>query len=127
MSVVTSTRSLGGRALADLMQQVVHLALDGTDLYLRIDQAGGADDLLHDHAAALGQLIRAGSGADENDLVDARLELLEGQRAVIERRRQAEAEVNQVLLAGAVAVPHAAHLRNCLVALVHEEEKIAWK
>jgi hypothetical protein len=32
------------------MQQVVDLALHGTHFDLRIDQPGGADDLLHHHA-----------------------------------------------------------------------------
>ena len=40
------------------------------------------------------------------------LELLEGQRAVVERRGHAEAVVHQRLLARAVAVIHAANLRH---------------
>ena len=41
---------------------------------------------------------------------DAGLELLEFERAVVERGGQAEAVVDEVLFAGAVAVPHAVEL-----------------
>ena len=52
------------------------------------------------------------------------LELLEVQRPVVHRRRQAEAVVDQRLLAGAVAVVHAAHLRHRDVRLVDEQQPV---
>jgi hypothetical protein len=52
------------------------------------------------------------------------LELLEGQWPVVHRARQAEAEVDQRLLAGAVAVIHALQLRHGLMALVQEDQRI---
>ena len=52
------------------------------------------------------------------------LELLESQRAVVERGGHAEAEIDQRLLARAVAVVHAAQLRNGLMGLVNEQKKI---
>ena len=52
------------------------------------------------------------------------LELLEGEGAVVERGGHAEAIFDQGLLAGAVSVVHAAHLRNGLVGLVDEKKKI---
>ena len=94
------------------MQQIVDLALDGAHFHLGIDQAGGADDLLYDDACGFGQLVGAGRGADVDGLVDAGLELLEGEGAIIERAGEAEAVVDEVLLAGAVAVPHAPDLRE---------------
>ena len=56
VSVVTSTRSPAGRPLADLLQQVVDLALGRPDLDLRVDQPGRADDLLDD-LRRLAQLV----------------------------------------------------------------------
>ncbi len=53
------------------------------------------------------------------------LELLELERPVVHRRGQPEAVVDQRLLAAAVAVPHAVHLRNRGVALVHKEQEVA--
>ena len=53
------------------------------------------------------------------------LELLELQRPVVHRRRQPESVVHKCLFAAAVAVPHAVHLRNRGVALVHKEQKVA--
>ena len=52
------------------------------------------------------------------------LELLEGQRPVVERRRQAEAEVDQDLLAGAVVLVHAHDLGDGHVALVHDQQPV---
>ena len=110
------------RALADLAQQVVHLALDRPDFDFRIDQAGRPDDLLHHHARRLGQLVRARRRRDVDHLVDAMLELLERQRTVVERAGQAESVRHQHLLARAVAVIHAVKLRDGLVALVEKHD-----
>ncbi len=108
-------------AVANLGEQIVDLAFDGADFDLGIDEAGGADDLLDDDAGGLGELVRAGRGGDVDGLVDAVLELLELERAVVARGGQAETVVDEVLLAALVAVPHAVHLRNGGVALVDEE------
>src|SRR5205823_7716237 len=62
---------VGFSALADFAEQVVHLSLDGTDFHLWIEQAGGADDLLHYYAGGFGELIGAGRGRDIDLLVDA--------------------------------------------------------
>ena len=53
-------------------------------------------------------------------LVHPVLELLEGQRAVVQRARQPEPVLHQILLAGAVAVIHALELRHGLMAFVDE-------
>jgi hypothetical protein len=44
------------RYLADFVEQVVDLHVDGPDLHLRVDQARGADDLFGEDAACLLQL-----------------------------------------------------------------------
>jgi hypothetical protein len=108
---------------ADLAEQVVHLSLDGADLHRRVQQAGGADDLLHHHAGGLGEFVGARRGGDI-DLVDAVFEFLEGERAVIERARHAEAVGHQHLLARAVAMVHAVQLRDGLVAFVQKHEGV---
>ena len=51
-------------------------------------------------------------------------ELVEAERPVVERRRQPEAEVDERLLARAVALVHAADLRHRLVRLVDEDEEV---
>ena len=56
--------------------------------------------------------------------MDAVCKLIEGQGAVIIRRRQAEAVVDEAFLACVVAVIHGAHLRQRDVALVDEEDEI---
>ncbi len=105
------------------MQQVVNLALRRPHLDLRVDQAGGPDDLLDGLLAHL-RLPRPGRGRDVDRLVEVRLELVEAQRPVVDRRRQAEAEVDERLLARDVAVVHAAHLRDRLVRLVDEQQEV---
>ncbi len=53
------------------------------------------------------------------------LKLFKLQRPVVHCRGQPESVIHQRLFAAAVAVPHAVHLRNRGVALVHKEQKIA--
>ena len=111
-------------AVANLREQVVDLPLDRTDVDRRIHQAGRPDDLLDDGAAGLLQLVRSGRRGDEHHLPGPLLPLLEVQRPVVERRRQAEAVGDQDLLARAVAVIHAADLRHGLMALVDDRQRV---
>ena len=86
-------------------------------------QAGGADDLL-DHLLGVLLLVGPGRGRDEDDAVDVLVELLEVQRPVVQRARQAEAVLDQRLLAREVAEEHAAHLRHGDVRLVDEQQPV---
>ena len=74
-------------------------------------------------SAAL-QLPRSRRGAHVHDLVEMRLELLERQRPVVQRRGQAEAEVDEDLLARAVVLVHARDLRDGHVALVDDQQPV---
>ena len=109
---------------ADLLEQVVHLALDRAHFDFGIDQARGANHLLDDNAAGLREFVGAGRGRNVDDLIDAVLEFLESERAIIERGGHAEAVIDQSLLARAVAVIHGVQLRNGLVRFVDEEQEI---
>ncbi len=112
-------------AVANLREQVVHLAAHRAYFDDRVEETGRPDDLLDDDAARLTQLVRAGRGRDEQPLADPLLPLLEVQRPVVQRRRQAEPVRDQDFLARAVAVIHAADLRNGLVALVDDGQRVA--
>ena len=124
VSVVTSTRSLRRRAVANLREQIVDLALDRTHFDRRIHQPGRANHLLDDDAAGLVQLVRARRRRDVDQLRHARFPLLEVERPVVERRRQAEAVVDEHFLARAIADVHAADLRHRLMALVDDDERV---
>src|SRR3712207_1209954 len=78
----------------DLRYEVVYLALGRLDLYRRVNQAGGADDKLHNLLAVL-VLVRAGRGADVDALPDVVLELLEGKGAIVGGGWEAEAVLYQ--------------------------------
>ena len=106
--------------LVDLPHQIVHLPLHRLDDDSGIHDASGADDLLH-HLLALFHFVGAGGGGGVDDLVSAGLEFLEGERAVIQRRGEAKAIVNQHVLAAAVAEVHTAHLGDRHVRFVHDE------
>ena len=90
-----------------------------------VDEAGGADDLFDDDAGGFGEFVGAGGGGDVDDLAGAGLELVELEGAVVHGGGQAESVVDEVLLAGAVAVPHAVELGDGDVGLVDEEEVVA--
>ncbi len=121
--VVTRTRSPAAVALADLADQVVHLALGRADLHLRIDQPRRADDLLH-HLRRVLQLVGAGRGGGVDHLVQRGFPFLELQRAVVQRAGQPEAVVDEHLFARPVAVVHAVDLRDRHVRLVHDQQPI---
>jgi hypothetical protein len=53
--------------LPDLVEQVVDLHLDGADLHLRVQKAGGADHLFGEDAARLLQFPIGRGGGDEDD------------------------------------------------------------
>ncbi len=110
--------------VADLPQQVVDLPLDPPDLDGRIGETGRADDLLDHDAARFPKFERTRRRGYEDDLVGPRLPLVEIERPVVERRRQAEPVLDQDLLSRPVAVVHPPDLRHCLVALVDEDDRV---
>ena len=65
-----------------------------------------------------------GRRGDEDELLHLPEELVEAERAVVERRREPEAEVDERLLARAVALVHPAELRDRLVRLVDEADEV---
>ena len=65
-----------------------------------------------------------GRRGDEDDLRHLGEELVEAQRPVVESRGKAEAEVDERLLARAVALVHAADLGHGLVRLVEEDDEV---
>src|SRR2546427_1473551 len=109
-------------ASVNLLEQVIDLALHRAHLDFRIDQARGANHLLYDDAGRARQFVGTGSGGHIDHLIGAMLELLEIERAIIQSGGHAKTEVDQSLLAGAVAMIHPAHLRNGLVRFVHEQQ-----
>ena len=110
-------------ALADLLDQVVDLAPRGPDLDLGVDETGRAHDLLGD-AGGRPELVGAGRGRHVDDLLDLLHELLEPQRPVVHRARQAEPELDERLLARHVALVHPVDLRHRDVRLVDHAEPV---
>ena len=111
-------------ALQYFVQKVINLVLAGAHLNLRIEQSRGAYDLFHHDPFGLLQLIVGRGGRDVDGLVEHVVELLKAQRAVVERRRQAESVLHEILLAGPVATVHGADLRHADVTLVDDEQEI---
>ena len=114
---------IAGGPFPDLVHQVVDLSLNGPDLHSGVQQAGGADHLLH-HVVRAAPLIGPGGGGHEHRLADPLLKLLEFQGAVIIGAGQAEAVLHKAVLAGVVAVVHGPHLGQRHMALVHEQQKV---
>ncbi len=113
-----STRAL------DLAEQVVDLAGHGPHLDLGIHQARRPDELLDDDALDLGELVLARRRRDVDRLAHVVLELLELERPVVERARQAEAVLDERLLARAIAAVHRLDLGHRLVRLVDDQQEV---
>ena len=72
----------------------------------------------------MAELVRARRRRDEDHLVDLAEELVEAERAVVEGGREAEAVVDERLLARAVALVHPPELRHGLVRLVDVDDEV---
>ena len=92
-------------------------------LDLRVDQSGGAHDLLHDPVGHL-QLPRPGRRGHVHDLLHPLLELLEAERAVVDRARQPEPEIDERGLPRDVALVHPVELRHRHVRLIDHDEVV---
>ena len=112
------------RHLADFAQHIVHLRAGGADLHGRVDEARGADDLLHEDAARALHLPFAGGGGDMYGLRPHGLPFLEAQGAIVEAGGQAEAIFGQRRLAPEIAFVHGADLRHGHMGLVREDQRI---
>ena len=114
------------RALANLIQQVVDLAAHRSHVDLGVEQARGTNNLLHvvlRHA----KLVVARRRRYVDELRNARLELIEAQRTVIESRGQTKAVLHQRHLARTVAFMHAADLRHRDMALIDNAKHVLGK
>src|ERR1700690_3919065 len=113
----------GRRGRLDLPDEVLNLPLDRANRDLRVQEAGRPYDLLRDDGGPP-ELERGRRGGDVEGLAGDAVEFLDALRPVVERRGQAEPEVDQRLLARAVAVVHAAYLGHGRVALVDHQEEV---
>ena len=107
-----------------LFHEVIYLVGKRAYLDYRVKESCRTYYLFHYNALALVELIVGWGGGDVYCLRCELFELLELERAVVECGRQAESELNKVLLAGAVATVHGMYLRYANVALVNDEKKI---
>src|SRR5215208_4266567 len=111
-------------AQADLRKQIVHLCARRTHDDDRIDQARGTHDLLY-YLRLVPRFVVGRCRRHEHRLRHHALELLEHERSIVERARQAEPVLDQVLLARAVAAIHPADLRDGYVAFIDDHQRMA--
>ena len=95
----------------DLSDQVVYLVLHRAHDDIGVNKTCRADNLLDNSSAFLKFIFRR-SCRDVYHLIDAFLELIIAQWAVIVRRRHAESVIDKCLFPCAVPVVHSAYLRN---------------
>src|SRR5512136_2508996 len=98
---------VASQAFFDPGDQVVDLTRDGSDYDPGVNEARGADYLLHNHTAGLVELIIGGGGRNIDDLAHQSLELVEAQRTVVQGRGKAKPVLYEGLLAGAIPGVHA--------------------
>ena len=98
-----------------------------TYLDLGIGQPCRPYDLLHHDSRGFRQFVRPGRRRYADHLIYTMLKLFKGQRTIVARARQPESIVHQHILSRSIAVVHALKLRNCLMALVNEQNRVVWK
>ena len=118
---------VGLDALLNLFHEVVNLIGCGAHLDEGIEKSRRTDDLLHDDAFALRQLVVGRRGGDIDRLWRKCLKLFELQRTVVQGSRQAETILHEIRLASPIATVHRSNLRHTHVALVYHHEEILWK
>ena len=109
--------------LMDLPEQVIHLSFDGTHLDGRIQEPRWPDDLLS-QIRLDAHFIRPRRRRHIDDLIDPFGEFVKSQRTVIQRRRQAEAIVDERAFSRLVAIVHRAQLRHRHMRLIDHDEEI---
>ena len=124
VSVVTRTRSLRSARARISSIRLSTWPVTGRTSICGIGQACRPDDLLDDHARRSWSVRRARAWPRHRSPGSTRcFEFLEIQRTVVQRRREPESVLYQVLLARPVAEIHAAHLRDRRVAFIHEQQR----
>ena len=121
--VVTNAALTTIHALLDLGEQIINLPPRWFDLYGRIKKARRSNNLFNNAVADL-MLIGAGGGRHEDNLTEKLLEFRVIERPVIQRGGEAETVINQDLLAGDIAVEHAAELWDGHVRLIDKDEVV---
>ena len=102
-----------------LSDEVVNLAFNRTHNHLGIEKAGRTNHLLRAQYLML-LLILRGRRRYAEYLIEMVLKFRKGKRTVIERRRKTETVVDERRFSGAVAVIHAANLRNRHMRLIND-------
>ena len=106
------------------MEQVVDLSANGPHLHLRVGQSCRTNHLFDHDASGLRQFVRTGRRGNIDQLIGPLLEFLEREWPIVHGRWQPESVFDKVVLAGAIAVIHAAQLGHRLMALVDEHQRI---
>ena len=114
-------------AYGNLFQKVINLVLAGTDLNLRVKQAGWTDHLVHYNALALFKFVICRRGAYVYCLSRKFFELFKLERTVVQSSGQTESVLYQVFLAGAVTAVHGMQLGYAHVTLVNYHQEIFGK
>ena len=104
-------------ATLNALEEIVDLPLRWKHGDVRINHPSRSNQLLH-HLVCTFTLITSWCRGDVDRLAHTCLKLLEGERAIVERTRQAEAEVDEDLLARTIVLVHADDLRNAHVTLI---------
>ena len=112
-----------GRALGDLPDEVVDLAVHRPHIHAGVEKPCGPDDLLHDLAGPAPLVLPRGGGHVHN-LVEPLFKFVKFQGPVVKGAGQAEAVLHQGGFPRPVAVEHGPHLGEGGVALVDEQHKI---
>src|SRR5208283_394890 len=108
----------------DFAYKIVNLEVGRADFDLRVNKAGGPDDLLYDPPPGTGKLMGPGSCGNIYDLFNPFFEFIEIERSVVERRRQPKPVPDKSFLPGPVAIVHSANLRDRDVAFVNEKQPV---
>ena len=111
-------------ALLYLVHQVVNLVLRRTHLNLWVKESGRTNHLFYNNTLGLLQLIVGRCGRNIDHLWRHLLELVEGQRTVVEGGRQTESVLHEVGLASTVATIHSTDLGHRDVALVNHQQEV---
>ena len=115
---------IAGDAHSDFVEHVIHLPQYRTHLTRWVHQPCGPDHQFHHAAPFFFDLVLRRSGRGIDELLRHLLKLVKTQRAVVQRRGQPEAMLDQCFLAGAVTEVHPSDLRNRDMALVNDHERV---
>jgi hypothetical protein len=122
--LVTKTRHPGRDGLAHFPEKIVRLPRRAANLDHGIDESRRPNDLLRRDSFGTTKILVARGRRHVDRLSKALLELLGGERSIVDGGRKSKSVFDEIVFPGAIAAVHPAELRHRHMTFVDEDDEV---